>query len=955
MKKIVIGLFLVLTSALFSQPALFEKILQYPDSINKFSAAQLSDSSFILASHQRYYLRIIKISNNGDVLWKKDFSTDFINQDASSHLCATNDGGFMVTGAKFYNKLEQIVLQKFDSAGTVVWEKVFGDTTLREIGIEILQTSDNGFLLTAGIKYGYMRPILIKVDSVGNQLWRKDFPNDVSNSSLGYRLRKVDDTTFVFSKYKSLTFFTEGGETTDSIKFNKEIISFAVNEKKELAVAFDSSLAFYSSEKNKLWEVPFNEAMTSYLVFAIDGNIINAQSGKSYYLRKYSLDGSLVWERWQLMKPGFVIGTFDSCYFITGETYQKKLVVKKVNINGAIKRFNYPVIPNYIFPSTLSRLSWSGEDVSTVDIYLSLDSAKTWTLLGDNITDNNFWWTTPVITYQHCFFKLVDSYDPRFSVISTMFSINNQFSFSGQTIETNNLLYWFSKDGISGFDPLTGGGGLYWPKSSGVTAVFQDGFLWAGKVNGQIRANGSAYRTGLVPGTINSDGTRSDTTNPKFKIWKIRRDYAQLPDSIKAQYANEYNHWPGELGAPFIDENHDGIFSSGIDKPFFLGDETAFFVTNDLDTTQSKFFTGTNPIGIEMQQTLYAYKTYDYLDNIVFKNIRIINKSSNTVDSMYVGYWTDVDLGEANDDYVGCDSSTNLGYIFNSTDFDNSYGAAPPAIGYEFLKGVLLKGNETDSAYVDGAWKKGFKDLGLSVYVPIFKNYWAAPKDWSQGTPQGAMELHNILSGKLNLGTPFINLSTNQPFGNYPFSGDPETKTGVYEGGPLGLPISAYDRRFIISSGPFTFAPGDTQNVTVAIFLVRGTSNVNSVTKLKETAKLITSFYNQHLSDVEKDEQVLPEQFALYQNYPNPFNPETVISYQLAVNSKVSLKVYDILGKEVAILVNEEKSAGKYQVNFNTQRTTNSAFGGKQLASGVYFYQLRAGQFVQTKKFVVLK
>ncbi|MCK9424433.1 MAG: T9SS type A sorting domain-containing protein [Ignavibacteriaceae bacterium] len=90
---------------------------------------------------------------------------------------------------------------------------------------------------------------------------------------------------------------------------------------------------------------------------------------------------------------------------------------------------------------------------------------------------------------------------------------------------------------------------------------------------------------------------------------------------------------------------------------------------------------------------------------------------------------------------------------------------------------------------------------------------------------------------------------------------------------------------------------------------------------------------------------ILPHEFALSQNYPNPFNPETNISYQLPVTSKVSLKVYDVLGNEVAILVNEEKPAGKYQVKFK----------GSSFSSGVYFYQLRVGQFVQTMKFVLLK
>ena len=102
--------------------------------------------------------------------------------------------------------------------------------------------------------------------------------------------------------------------------------------------------------------------------------------------------------------------------------------------------------------------------------------------------------------------------------------------------------------------------------------------------------------------------------------------------------------------------------------------------------------------------------------------------------------------------------------------------------------------------------------------------------------------------------------------------------------------------------------------------------------------------------DVE-NEVSSPLNFKLSQNYPNPFNPSTVISFQLSVGSKVSLKVYDILGNEVATLVNEEKEAGNYKVNFNAQQTTNN----KQLASGIYFYTLRAGNFVQNRKMILLK
>ena len=88
-----------------------------------------------------------------------------------------------------------------------------------------------------------------------------------------------------------------------------------------------------------------------------------------------------------------------------------------------------------------------------------------------------------------------------------------------------------------------------------------------------------------------------------------------------------------------------------------------------------------------------------------------------------------------------------------------------------------------------------------------------------------------------------------------------------------------------------------------------------------------------------------PDSYNLTQNFPNPFNPTTSIRYSIPKRSNVTLKVYDILGNEVATLVNEEKNQGVYTVSFN-------AAG---LASGIYFYTLRADGFVQTKKMLFLK
>jgi len=89
----------------------------------------------------------------------------------------------------------------------------------------------------------------------------------------------------------------------------------------------------------------------------------------------------------------------------------------------------------------------------------------------------------------------------------------------------------------------------------------------------------------------------------------------------------------------------------------------------------------------------------------------------------------------------------------------------------------------------------------------------------------------------------------------------------------------------------------------------------------------------------------IPERCTLEQNYPNPFNPTTVIGYQLSVVTHVTLKVYDVLGRSVATLVNEKQGAGTHVATFD----------GSRLSSGVYFYRLQAGAFTDVKKLMLMK
>ncbi len=121
-----------------------------------------------------------------------------------------------------------------------------------------------------------------------------------------------------------------------------------------------------------------------------------------------------------------------------------------------------------------------------------------------------------------------------------------------------------------------------------------------------------------------------------------------------------------------------------------------------------------------------------------------------------------------------------------------------------------------------------------------------------------------------------------------------------------------------------------------------------------EDTTLSWKFFNDGISitGIKNYKDYAPDKFYLYQNYPNPFNPATAISYQLSAFSHVTLKVYDVLGREIETIVNEEKPAGFYRVYFD----------GSKLASGIYFYRIeavpigrQAGDFIQTRKMLLIK
>jgi hypothetical protein len=509
-------------------------------------------------------------------------------------------------------------------------------------------------------------------------------------------------------------------------------------------------------------------------------------------------------------------------------------------------------------------------------------------------------------------------------------------------ISVNNIMMWIGSDGTGSNSPVDYRIGLFWPGGRNGTkgAVWIDGLLLAAAVENDLRIGGmAAYQSGKI-----IDGKPADPSSARYRIYKITRGWENFPPGPERKAREkDYLEWPIEDGAPYEDVNGDGRPTPGIDKPKFLGDETLWYVSNDMNDAITSSHFDSKPMGLEIQTTVFGYKRFNVLNDAVFKKYLIINKGTNYLNDVFLSYYTDPDLGDAGDDYAGCDTLISLGYAWNARNYDFIYGTPPPAVGYSILQGPVVPAELSDSALFLNRWVNGLKNLPMTrfaVHTPIsFQN--------DPETIFNKMVCYNLIQGKTWNGITLTDPNT----GDSTFkmlAGDPESGTGWYEGDGWISGPRPWDRRFFLTSGPFNLAPGDTQEIAYAIHVAKWRSNVGSVTYLKEQNKIIREFYISETLAAAKQEEptkIIPTEYVLEQNYPNPFNPGTTISYQLPVDGYVTFRIYDMLGSEVVTLVNEYKTAGSYFITWNAEN----------LAGGVYFYTIESGGFFKTKKMMLLK
>ncbi len=517
-------------------------------------------------------------------------------------------------------------------------------------------------------------------------------------------------------------------------------------------------------------------------------------------------------------------------------------------------------------------------------------------------------------------------------------------------ISVNNIKMWLSNNGDGSHDPITDRSGFYWPKNETKSAIFEDGLIWGCKINGEFRVNGNTHRQGLQAGKILPNGQPDDPSLSKYKVYVIHKGWQTLPPGPDRDFYEEcYNNWPVEDGAPWSDIDQDGQYTAGVDEPRFLGDETVWFVSNDMDPSRSTYTYGTMPIGLEVQTTVFA-SVDSLISDVVYKKYLVINKGVDTVKDMYLGYWSDTDLGDANDDYTGYDSTLNLGYTYNAVNNDGVYGTPPPAVGYKFLQTPITSGGASDSGYFNGEWRKGYKNLPMTGFTFYLNGIDPRYRDPQQGVIAGAVEFYNYLSGKVWDGQPFIDPNTGETV-KLILSGDPVMHVGWYEGTgfPGGPPPG--DRRHLMSTGTIDLLPGDSTEICLAILIARGSSNLNSITALKNLSQTASNYYGNFVTPtpVNNINSLNEFDFTLSQNYPNPFNPSTAIEYSIPEDGFVSLKIFDVLGREVATLFEGERRKGTYKADWNALSVN------RQIASGIYLCRLEGRNFSKSIKMLLMK
>jgi hypothetical protein len=457
------------------------------------------------------------------------------------------------------------------------------------------------------------------------------------------------------------------------------------------------------------------------------------------------------------------------------------------------------------------------------------------------------------------------------------------------------------------------------PANSGKHTILSSA-LWIGGLNsGKLYLAGEQYQFGkrdYYPGPVMDSITFQTEVVNWNKVWKIS----------KAEIAYHLTHWnsPGYimpqsisswpvyanalLGinyylAPFVDADSNGAYNpANGDYPAIRGDQAIYFIFNDSVFRHTE--TTGRRMGVEIHAMAYAYNSVPELNRTVFMNYMIYNRSNRVYDSLYVGNFTDIDVGFAWDDYIGCDTLSESYYVYNGVIPDITfpepfpyettlgYGNNPPAQAVTLLNQHMSTFMNLREKYWEGGYSSEFPYLNLNepaneYYLTMMAYYFDSVHLFNYGLPLGHPSPNPVMINS--------NYCYPSPIcGNYP---DSVSYTEISANNP------PFDRRGVGSSGPYSLAPG--QYITFDYAYITGDTiwdscaNVNNL--LNNIWQVRSYFNNNHPQDghdlalgieTENQDNITPQ----FNVYPNPTNSHIVFTTNMG-NTKFKLDILDINGR----------------------------------------------------------
>ena len=332
--------------------------------------------------------------------------------------------------------------------------------------------------------------------------------------------------------------------------------------------------------------------------------------------------------------------------------------------------------------------------------------------------------------------------------------------------------------------------------------------------------------------------------------------------------------------------------------------------------------------------------TREALHQATFYRYEITYRGEQPLDSAYVALWSDSELWNGTD-FVGSDTTLNLGFTYDSKEVGGPYGV-PPAVGVKVLRGPvgLPNGRDDDG---DGEVDEPGERLGMTAFSCYLRT--VLPVVYT------ADGLNNCMRGRWYNGDPITvggyGHKSGEAITTIALPGDPVTQQFWSEerAFPGGGSNVGYDRHFTVVTGPFRMEPGETEEVVFAIPFAQGADRLDSVAKLRDAARYVQNAYDlgildpQHVSNAPGPEPF--RNYVLSRPYPNPFRDAATLTLTVPERpAPLRLVVYDVLGREVAVLAEGVLPPGEHALTLD----------GAGLPSGLYLVRLETGRQAETVK-----